>query len=422
MFNFSIQSSVSFLSWLYNFVQFIWKRVKRPELPAETKMIMGTDPRKNKGSTNVLWKVPPVARQTTGAVLVTGSSGCLGQHVVKLLQEYDNDCQYIFLFDLVPYVNNLNHSTKKPMKEICGSLTNLQTVREACKGVDCVIHCGALIDISLFPNEKALEEVNVKGTRNIIESCIHESVPYLVFASTTDTVVSSNHIIYGTENTTFVPKNFLMGPYAKSKHHAEQLVLQANNLPLADGSAKLLTCVLRPTTFYGEQDKHFITRIMTIAKLYGNSKIQKVRSTDERLQTTYVGNIAYAHVIAKNALQKNADCAGEIYYITDDTPLEDLYTSIKPYVEAQGSIRVSDSIIPYLLVILIMNISAFVLRLIRPIYQVGEYFPTPAAVRYACTTVFFNRQKAVLRLKYCPYYTHEMSHKNSLGYYKHVKV
>jgi len=137
---------------------------------------------------------------------------------------------------------------------------------------------------------------------------------------------------------------------------------------------------------------------------------------------TYVGNAAHAHLVAKNCLRESSDCAGEVYYITDDTPLEELYTAIKPYVEAQSGFRLSDWSLPYLVAILAMYIVVLVLRLIRPIYQVGEYFPTPAAVTYACTSVFFNRQKATLRLKYYPHFTAEESRENSLKYYKDVKI
>lgn len=390
-------------------------------------MVRSTDSRENENGASSLWTnadevVNNGAVRGTGTVLVTGSSGCLGQHVVKLLQEQDSDCERIHLLDLVPYPNRLNHATDKPMKQICGSLTDAELVRDACVGVDCVIHCAALIDISLFPDEEALQAVNVTGTRNIVEACQLENVPYLVFASTTDTVVSTTHIAYGAENTTFTPKNFLMGPYARTKHEAEQLVLQANGRLLSDGRTRLRSCVLRPTTFYGEEDKHFIPRIMKIAKLYGRSEVQRVKSIDERLQITYVGNVAHAHIVAKNALREKTDCGGEAYYVTDDTPLEELYTSIKPFVEAGGDIRVGNSSTPYLIAILIMTIAAFVLKLIRPFYRVSEYFPTPAAVKYACTTVFFNRQKATLRLKYYPCYTAEASVENSLKFYKSVKV
>ncbi len=40
-------------------------------------------------------------------VLVTGASGCLGQHIVKLLQEKDDSVKEIRCLDLKPYQNNL---------------------------------------------------------------------------------------------------------------------------------------------------------------------------------------------------------------------------------------------------------------------------------------------------------------------------
>ena len=88
------------------------------------------------------------------------------------------------------------------------------------------------------------------------------------------------------------------------------------------------------------------------------------------IQITYVGNAAYAHIVAKNRLRENSDCAGEVYYITDDTPLDELYVAIKPFVEAQAT-RLSDWSMPYLVAILIMSLISIVLKIIRPIYQVS---------------------------------------------------
>lgn len=45
------------------------------------------------------------ARKQT--VLVTGSSGCLGQHIVKLLHEKDDTVGEIRCYDIKPYQNNL---------------------------------------------------------------------------------------------------------------------------------------------------------------------------------------------------------------------------------------------------------------------------------------------------------------------------
>lgn len=38
---------------------------------------------------------------------MTGGSGFLGQHIVKHLQEFDNDVKEIRIIDLKPYANNL---------------------------------------------------------------------------------------------------------------------------------------------------------------------------------------------------------------------------------------------------------------------------------------------------------------------------
>lgn len=57
----------------------------------------------NNNDVDSLWKGPSVGLRPTDTVLVTGSSGCLGQHVVKLLQEQDSNCKNIRLFDVIPY-------------------------------------------------------------------------------------------------------------------------------------------------------------------------------------------------------------------------------------------------------------------------------------------------------------------------------
>ena len=49
-----------------------------------------------------------VASEMSGdVVLVTGGSGFLGQHIVKLLQERASDVREIRVFDKTPYQNKL---------------------------------------------------------------------------------------------------------------------------------------------------------------------------------------------------------------------------------------------------------------------------------------------------------------------------
>ncbi|KAL1481760.1 hypothetical protein MTO96_034237 [Rhipicephalus appendiculatus] len=130
------------------------------------------------------WAAPSADKRKVEVVLVTGSSGFLGQHVVKLLQELDKNVKEIRLFDIKPYENKLKHSTEKPMKATVGDICNAKAVQEAFAGVDCVIHTAALVDCSIFPDAEAMEAVNVEGTRTVIDACIRQNVPYLVFTST----------------------------------------------------------------------------------------------------------------------------------------------------------------------------------------------------------------------------------------------
>ena len=97
---------------------------------------------------------------TKNIVLVTGSSGFLGQHVVKLLQEKDDNVDEIRCFDLIRYQNNLGHSEDKPMKVIVGDIRNEDQVMDAMKDVKWIINCAAITDT--FDKEQ-YQTINVDG-------------------------------------------------------------------------------------------------------------------------------------------------------------------------------------------------------------------------------------------------------------------
>ena len=52
------------------------------------------------------------------------------------------------------------------MQIITADIRNERAVVRALEGVDCVIHCAALIDTDLWPDIKAMQSVNVEGNYN----------------------------------------------------------------------------------------------------------------------------------------------------------------------------------------------------------------------------------------------------------------
>ena len=76
----------------------------------------------------------------------------------------------------------------------------------------------------------------IQGTRNIIEGCIKQSVPYLVYTSTVDVVVGANDIdILKGDESIAKPKNLLFKGYGETKGKAEDLIIEANGRQLARG-------------------------------------------------------------------------------------------------------------------------------------------------------------------------------------------
>ena len=65
----------------------------------------------------------------------------------------------------MPYVSNgfTEHKTTKPMQIITADIRNERAVVRALEGVDCVIHCAALVDTHLWPDIKAMQSVNIEG-------------------------------------------------------------------------------------------------------------------------------------------------------------------------------------------------------------------------------------------------------------------
>ncbi|GFX53490.1 hypothetical protein TNCV_4652761 [Trichonephila clavipes] len=267
-------------------------------------------------------------------VVVTGSSGFVGQHLVKLLHEHDDHCSEIRLFDLKPYENKIGHREKKPVKHFIGDIRDAAAVSEAFKGANCVIHAAAVVDLKSSKNVNEMVTTNVDGTETVIDACIRQNIPRLVFCSTTDVVCGTEHIFYGTESTTPIPSTFMIGTYGQTKCKAERLVLKANGQLLANGDGTLRTVSVRPTPLYGPQDQCFFYEILRYAKKH--KYYLRIRSLDERLQISFVGNAAWALIKAKDRLAVDETISGESFFITDDTAIIDIHEHIRPFLEVRN--------------------------------------------------------------------------------------
>ena len=100
--------------------------------------------------------------------------------------------------------------------------------------------------------------------------------------------------------------------YGESKVEAEALVSAAN-------CATMSTCILRPSTLFGEGDHQLVPSLHAcIAK---SETPYQIGDGTNLWDASYVGDVAFAHVLAVRNLLTTGTAAGEIFFIQNNEPV-----------------------------------------------------------------------------------------------------
>lgn len=239
-------------------------------------------------------------------VLVTGASGFLGGrlatrllalgHRVRLLQR-----------SACPELEALGAQC------IRASLTDANAVLAATKSCDTVFHVAS--KTGFWGTYDAFAQVNVHGTRNVIEACLAHKVARLVYTSTPSVVGYANDA-QGIGEAPYPEK--WESPYGHTKAMAEQAILAANGT--RHGGGVLTTVALRPHLIYGPNDPHLLPRVIDRAR---RKRLVIVGPGTNRVDLTYIENAVHAHVRAADALRDPAaPPAGMAYFVSDGEPVE----------------------------------------------------------------------------------------------------
>ena len=112
-------------------------------------------------------------------VLVTGGGGFIGSHVVDRLLDR-GDTPRIFDLSASPYHSPLEVET------FTGSITDPANLDLAMRDCDSVIHLAAVADVGHVHADPVLaEEVNTRGTLNVLEAALRAEAGRVVYGSTT---------------------------------------------------------------------------------------------------------------------------------------------------------------------------------------------------------------------------------------------
>jgi UDP-glucose 4-epimerase len=171
-------------------------------------------------------------------ILVTGSSGHLGEALVRTLRE------------TVHEVIGLDR-TASPFSDTVGTIADRAVVRRCMQGVDAVIHTATLHKPHVGTHSRQdFVDTNIAGTLNLLEEAVSAGVTSFVFTSTTSVFGSAMTprrdapAVWVTEDLRPIPKNI----YGVTKSAAEDLCELHHRLH------DLACVVLRTSRFFPEED------------------------------------------------------------------------------------------------------------------------------------------------------------------------
>ncbi|MBI5476759.1 MAG: SDR family oxidoreductase [Ignavibacteriales bacterium] len=151
-------------------------------------------------------------------ILVTGSNGFIGSNLVIELVRLGFRVKAFHRSD-----SNIDNLSEINTVHVIGDILDKNSLLNAIRGCDTVFHTAALISFFKLKRQKHFE-INVEGTRNVVEACMEVGVEKLIHTSTIGALGYTTDGTLTNENTVYNwGKNI---PYRYTKHLAELEVLK----------------------------------------------------------------------------------------------------------------------------------------------------------------------------------------------------
>ncbi len=257
--------------------------------------------------------------------LVTGANGFLGTYLVdELIDRGHEVVGMVRKGQTTPEGGGLSY--------VLGDIRNADAIDDALRDreIDVVFHTAAVSGI--WGSWKYFHGTNTIGTRNVVQACLKNNVPKLVYTSSPSVTFNGDHQMDIDEHAPY-PKKWL-AHYPHSKALAEQTVLEAND------SDVLMTCALRPHLIWGPGDNHLIPRLIKRAK---QKNLRRIGDGTNQVDTIYVENAAMAHVLAAEAMRPGSPVCGRAYFLSQDDPVN-CWTWINDILALAGLPRIKQHI------------------------------------------------------------------------------
>lgn len=226
-------------------------------------------------------------------VLVTGSDGFIGSHLVEtLLKEGFSVRAFVYYnsFNSWGWLDTLPHEIIENIEIFTGDVRDPNGVRSAIKGIDTVYHLAALIGIPYsYHSPDMYVDTNIKGTLNILQASRDENVSKIIVTSTSE--------VYGTAQ--YVPideKHPFQGqsPYSASKIGADRIAESFHR------SFGMPVIIARPFNTYGPRQSARAVIPTIITQLLSGKTTVKLGSIHPTRDLNYVSDTCAGFIALAN--------------------------------------------------------------------------------------------------------------------------
>lgn len=315
-------------------------------------------------------------------ILVTGANGFIGQHLCRTLLDHGYRIR-----GLRHEKQTLYFISESEVEWVDGDLANSESLKKITDSIDIVVHAGAIPRNDLRKSWNDFYNVNVIGTKNLLEEASKSNIKKFIFISSVEAAGYGDGTNPRTENDPPFPCN----NYGKSKLEAEKIVLS----PLW----KFERTVLRFPMIYGPGT------FLIVPKLFGMVKkgiYPFIGSGNTLMEFCYVGN-----AIESVRFAINNNVSNQLFYISDERP----YT-IKEVINAIST-AMSKKYIPIHLPESVAYCLAFLVEIIAkciPVPPIVSPFSkkpvfTRETVKWTTRNINFVSIEKIKKLGFKPLYT-----------------
>ena len=228
-------------------------------------------------------------------ILVTGATGFTGGHLCERLAKDGH-----LVRALVRDPSQCRHFERMGVDVVQGDLRDSHSVDIAMKGIRTVYHIAALFRPENVSRQD-MWDINVEGTRHLLDAAIKEQVSCFVHCSTIG-VHGDVKDPPATEETPYAPGDY----YQESKTEGEKLALEYS------AQGKLPIVVFRPGGIYGPRDLRFLKLFKAIKR----KRFFMLGSGDILYQLVYIDDLVDGIILCGT----HEKAIGEVFVLTGERP------------------------------------------------------------------------------------------------------